>query len=174
MGESTSFQKLSMSTTISELILATTEYTKTKYTKIGDEACSAIAVSAVKKGWVAFGADGFLTFKPEIATIAPRLAPPVQITGAMSDAQKHQAYLAQRARNSETLPTPKATPQLPTYRGDEPLETGDNLSDRAKLSNALKMSARYRSAKEIRDQQLKESNEHADEIRERASKMGGT
>ncbi len=149
--------------TVPRIYLATYEAVKAKYPKIGPDAWASAAAEIVKRGLAAFGADGFVNFRPEVATLAPRLAPPVQITENMTGEQRQRAYYAQLARSAETLPVQCATPR-----------TVADPVDRQKVNDAMSAAARYRTAKEIRDQQLKEANDHAQEIRENASKMGGT
>ncbi len=145
---------------------------KAKYPKDDPDKLASTAAEIVRRDLAAIGADGFLHFRPEVGKLAPRLGPTPQISEAMSESQKLQVYQQIRARLSDTLPTPK--PAAPTYSGEEPLEVGENLSDNAKIGNALRLAARYRSAQEIKAAQIKETNDHASEIRANAAKLGGT
>ncbi len=163
-GESLLSKYKKMST--AKLLHACTELIRQKYPKIGDDAASVCAGDAVKRGWVAFGADGLLHCKPEIATIAPRLAPALAMSEYMSEEQKITVFRAQLARNSDRLPTSCAP---------KPKKMGiilDPRTDEDKVHNARFMAGKVREklaeATDARNAAYAAEQTSRDEVREAA------
>ncbi len=90
------------------------------------------AAEIVRRGWAGIGANGFVSYKPQVAMLAPKLLPAPQMSENMDDRQKAAVFVALMARNSDRLPAVTAPAADPVDAEYVPNAT----SDKDRIHNA--------------------------------------